>query len=275
MKQIGASPVVRQHIKGPLEHLVKRSEDNHPWAAQVGIDPFKDLEWLRVVFVGDDTAHPLWVGKGHFDPARFQVGPNKLQPRVVGRFRVFESTAQGRTTTVAHAGDYLVACDSQPYVLDALNHAADGKKSEPADAALRDQLAAVDRKQSVWLAVSLTALGRVRPLHSGAAEVVLRPVFNHAQAAQGGFTFGDNLQAQFTMRARDEAAAGSLEQSLNNSTEAARGFVKLWGPANTLGLFQGESDLLPVLRLVGAGEVSREGTTVRLRCRLPVDQLGP
>ncbi len=277
MKQIGASPVVKQHIKGALDHLVQRAESTHPWAAQVGIDPFKDLEWLRVVFLGGDTSNPLWVGKGRFDPARFQVGPGKLQPRVVGRFRVFESAdpAKGGTTTVAQAGDYLVASDSQPHVLDALNHAADGKKSEPADAGLRDLLKAVDKKQSVWLAVSLTKLGRVPTLHSGAAEVVLRPVFNHAQTAQGGFTFGDDLQAQFTMRARDEAAAGSLEQSLRSSADAARDLARGWELTQRLGLFQGESDLLPVLRLVGAGEVTRDGTTVRLRCRLPADQLGP
>jgi hypothetical protein len=275
LRQLGAAPVVQQRIKGSLEHLVKRAEDTHPWAAQVGIDPFKDLEWLRVVFVGGDTAHPLWVGKGHFDPSRFQVGPGKLQERVVDRFRVYESSAQGRTTTVALAGDYLVACDAQPHVLDALNHAADGKKSEPADAALRDLLGAVDNKQGIWLAVSLTKLGRVPQLHSGAAEVVLRPVFNHAQAAQGGFTFADDLQAQFTMRTKDEAAAGSLEQSLKSSTDAARDLAKGWELSQRLGLFSGESDLLPVLRLVGTGEVSRDGATVRLRCRLPADQLGP
>ncbi len=277
MKQIGAAPVVQQHIKGALDHLVQRAEGTHPWAAQVGIDPFKDLEWLRVFFIGNDTANPLWVGKGHFDPARFQVGPNKLQPRVVDRFRIFETPdpAKRGTTTVAHAGDYLLACDAQPYVLDALNHAADGKKAEPTDALLREQLQAVDKKQSVWLAVSLTKLGRVPTLHSGAAEIVLRPVFNHAQAAQGGFTFGDDLQAQFAMKARDEAAAGSLEQSLKSSADAARDMAAGWKVANALGLFSGESDLLPVVRLVGAGEVTRDGTTVRLRCRLPADQLGP
>ena len=276
MKQIGAAPVVQKHIKGALGHLVQRAEGTHPWAAQVGIDPLKDLEWLRVFFVGTDTANPLWVGKGRFDPARFQVGPGKLQPRVVDRFRVFEAPdpAKHGTTTVAHAGDYLLACDAQAHVLDALNHAADGKKSEPADDALRDLLKAVDKKQSVWLAVSLTKLGRVPPLHSGAAETLLRPVFNSAQAAQGGFTFGDDLQAQFAMKARDEAATGSLEQSLKSSTDAVRDLGAGWKVANALGLFSGESDLLPVVRLIGAGEVTREGATVRLRCRLAADQFG-
>jgi hypothetical protein len=277
MKQIGAAPVVRQRIKGSLDHLVQRAEGTHPWAAQVGIDPLKDLEWLRVVFVGGDTANPLWIGKGHFDPARFQVGPGKLQPRVVDRFRVFETPdpAKHGTTTVAQAGDYLVASDSQAHVLDALSHAADGKKSEPTDALLREQLQAVDKKQSVWLAVSLTKLGRVTTLNSTAAEAVLRPVFNSAQAAQGGFTFGDDLQAQFAIRARDEAVATELEQSLKGKIDFARDTATAWAAFNAVGLFRGESDLLPVVRLIGAGEVTREGATVRLRCRLPADQLGP
>jgi hypothetical protein len=122
--------------------------------------------------------------------------------------------------------------------------------------------------------VSLPKLGRVPPLHSTAAETVLRPVFNRAQAAQGGFTFGDDLQAQFAIRARDEAIAGELEQSLKGKTDFARDLAGTWKVANALGLFSGESDLLPVIRLVGAGEVTREGATVRLRCRLPADQLG-
>jgi hypothetical protein len=276
MKQIGAAPVVQQHIKGALDHLAQRAEGTHPWAAQVGIDPFQDLEWLRVFFVGNDTANPLWVGKGRFDPARFQTGPGKLQPRVVDRFRVFETAdpAKHGTTTVAHAGDYLIACDSQPHVLDALNHAADGKKAEPTDALLREQLQAVDRKQSVWLAVSLTKLGRVPTLHGVVAETVLRPVFNSAQAAQGGFTFGDDLRAHFAIRARDEAAAGDLEQSLKGKTDFARDMAAGWKVANALGLFSGESDLLPVVRLVGGGQVTREGATVHLRCRLAGDQFG-
>jgi hypothetical protein len=276
LKQIGAAPVVQLHIKPALDHLVQRSEHNHRWAALVGFDPFKDVEWLRVVFVGGDTANPLWIARGHFDPARFQVGPGKLQPKVVDRFRVFEAPdAHGATATLAHADDYLLACDAQQYVLDALNHAADGKKSEPADAALREQLKAVDRKQSVWLAVSLTKLGRVPSLHSIAAETVVRPVFNRAQAAQGGFTFGDDLQADFAMTARDEATATELEQALKSRTDAARDLARGWELTQRLGLFSGESDLLPVVRLVGAGGVTREGTTVRLRCRLPADQLGP
>src|SRR5438874_573641 len=107
LKQMGSSPVVRQHIKAPLDHLMKRAETNHPWAALVGIDPLQDVEWLRVFFLGGDTANPLWVAKGRFDPARFQVGPKKLQPRVVDRFRVFEtSDASGATATLAHAGAY-------------------------------------------------------------------------------------------------------------------------------------------------------------------------
>jgi hypothetical protein len=176
---------------------------------------------------------------------------------------------------VALAGDYLVACDSQPHVLDALNHAADGRKSEPADGALRDLLKAVDKKQSVWLAVSLTKLGRVPVLHSTAAETILRPVLNRAQAAQGGFTFGDDLQAQFTMQARDEAVAAELEQALKGGIDVARDLARTWELSQRLGLFQGESDLLPVLRLVGTGEVSRDGATVHLRCRLPAERLGP
>jgi hypothetical protein len=277
LKQMGPSPVLRRHVKSSLDHLLKRATDNQSWAGLIGIEPFQDVEWLRVVFPSGDTTNPLWVAKGHFDPARFQVGPGKLRPRVVGRFRVFECAdkTKGGTVTLALAGDYLVASDSQPYVLDVLDHAADGKPSGPADDALRDLLRAVDKKQSVWLAVSLAKLGRVPSLHSRAAEIVLRPVFNHARAAQGGINCGDDLQAQFTLQARDEAAAASLERSLKSSAATARDLADGWQLSQRLGLVKGESDLLPVLRLVGAGEVSRDGATVRLRCRLPANQLGP
>jgi hypothetical protein len=275
MKQLGAAPVVQQHIKAPLDHLIQRAEANHHWASLVGLDPFKDIDSLRVVFIGGDTAAPLWIAKGRFDPSRFLVGPGKLQPKVVDRFHVFEcADAGGATATLALAGDYLVASDSQAHVLDALNHAADGKKAEPTDALLREQLQAVDKKQSIWLAVSLPKLGPVPTLHSNAAETILRPVLNKAQAAHGGFTFGNDLEARFAMKARDEAAAGELEQALKGRIDVARDLAGTWKVANALGLFSGESDLLPVIRLVGAGEVTREGATVRLRCRLPADQLG-
>jgi hypothetical protein len=267
LRPLPAAPAARKQFRKPLEQLIGRGEGDHPWMGLLGVDPFTDLDRIRVVFCTRGPDRPLWLARGRFDPARFQTGPGKLRERVEDGFRVYEYTdpAGGRVTTLALAGDTLAASDDRARVYAALAYAAGSRKAVRVDPALVKLLGKVDRGQALWLAVSLDKLGHVGRLPSLGLELMLRPVLKHARSARGGVTCAEDVRAEFHFEARDEAGADDLETGLRSACETAAGASLL---------FRIEPDLLPLLRLLATGEVTRDGLEVRLRCRLTADQLG-
>jgi hypothetical protein len=260
-----APPAARRNLRKPLQQLLRHGERVHPWMSLVGADPWTDLDRIRVVFCGG--GQPLWVARGRFDPARFQTGPGKLGAKVEAGFRVYESHGPqpGRLTTLALAGDTLVASDDRGRLLAALGYAAGLRKAAPVDPTLKKLVRAVDRDQGLWLAVSFDKLGHVSRLPSLGVDLMVRPILSYARTARGGLRFGADVRADFLARARDGAAARDLETGLRSVCETAAGVSLLPGI---------EPDLVPLFRLLATGQVTRDGTAVRLQCRLAPDQLG-
>jgi hypothetical protein len=264
LRPLLAAPAAREHFRKPLEQLIGRGEREHPWMGLLGVAPLTDLDRIQVVFCSRDRDRPLWLARGRFDAARLQTGPGKLRERIDEGFRVYEypDPAAGRVTTLALAGDTLAASDDRARVYAALVYAAGSRKAVRVDPALEELLRKVDRGQVLWLAVSFDKLGRVGRLPSLGLDLMLRPVLNHARSARGGVTCGEDVRAEFHFEARDEAGADRLETGVRSACEAAGGASLLPGI---------EPHLLPLLRLLATGEVTRDGLEVRLRCRLTAD----
>jgi hypothetical protein len=207
----------------------------------------------------------LLLFRGRIDPSHFQTGPGEVSRRVVAadaaRFALYEylDRRRGEVVRLAPAGEYLAVCDAQAPVLAALQSAAAPCPTAPRDSQLRDLLGIVDRRQQLWLAVSMEQLRPVPRLDSRALEMILRPILQYADAIWGGLTLADDVRAEFVFQARDEAAARNLEELVRSSCEVAQGAPLLPGV---------DRALLPLFRLAGSGEVSRNGTAVRLTCRL-------
>jgi hypothetical protein len=181
------------------------------------------------------------------------------------RFRVYELCGRPResVTAVAVAGDTLVLSNDRAAVVTALRHAAAGWPAAPADAEVRDLLAAVDRRQGVWVAAALDRFGPVPRLRNPLLELVLRPVFKYADRVEGGVACAADVQTAFRFHARDEEGARQLQVLLGSACESA--------PAAPL-LFN-DTDLRLLFQLLATGQVARTGRTVTLRCHLRADQL--
>jgi hypothetical protein len=230
----------------------------------LGVHFAEDVDRLRLVASAHGLARPLLLFRGRFDVGRFQVGRDRLrpldEPGPDGRqLHLLEDRPQGGPAAwLAAADGCLLYSEARERVTAALAAAARRQPPAPRDARLRAALEAVDRRQTLWLAVSLEGLGPVPRLPDSVHEMVLRPVLTHAAAVYGGLTLTDEAHLRLVFRCRDDRAATELEQQLQNICDVARGVL-------TADL--APPDAVPVVRLVAAGQVRRDGVAVTLEAR--------
>ncbi len=261
------SPVGRQHLKPVLKQFVQQSDPQFRWMDLLGIQPLDDLDSLQISFAPGSGGQPLWLARGRLDRTRFQIGPDKLQKKTVDHFRVWEYADRQRhvATMLAPVGDALVASDTPARVLAALKQASQPRSVTIRDATLRELLAKVDQRQSLWLAASFKQLGPVARIDNRWLEMILRPLFTHAESVYGGLTCGEDIQAELHFRTPTEEELPNWRWT--STTSAA------WPWVLPL-LFSREKELLPLFHLLSSGQTSRNGKTVSLRCRLAGDQFG-
>jgi hypothetical protein len=258
-------PAAGKGLQDALRHLLRKEEPGQGWLPLTGIDPLDDLDEVRILLSSPAVYDPLVILRGRYDPYRFQTGPGELARRVVeaagDRFTLFEyqDRRRGETMALAPAGESLLVCDARAPVLAALRHAVAPGPTASRDGRLGDLLSQVDRRQPLWLAVSMEKLRPVPRLESKGLELILRPVFQYADRVRGGLTLANDVRAEFVFQARDEAAARTLEELLRSSCDVVQGAHLLPGV---------DQALLPLFQFAGSGEVSREGAAVRLRCRM-------
>jgi hypothetical protein len=267
LRALREASLARGRLEMPLRRLAGRVRAELPWLGLAGVDVWADIDRVRVALPAGDADRPLWMVHGRIDPGRFQLGPGRLTPRTADGKRLYEYIdAVTGPTFLAAAGDTLVVSPGKARLTAALDYAAEPHGAEARDPTLRGLLARVDRKQPVWLAVSLAALGDTGRIDNFLLSALISPVLRRARTVQGSIAVGEDVTADFTFRAADEAAAEQLERVLRGGIDVAAGARLLPGA---------DADLLPLLALVSAGEVSRDGVAVRLHSLLSADQVGP
>lgn len=259
------SPVGRR-LTPALKQLVGKGERRFRWIDLLGIKPFDDLDNLLMSFAPGSGGQPLWLARGRFDRSRFQVGPDRLEKTTVEHYRVWEyrDRQANRSTLLAPVGDALVVSDTPARVLAALDQASHPRSLAVRDAALGELLATVDRGQTLWLIVSFKHLGHLAEFDSAWMKLVLTPLFKYADSVYGGVTCAEDLRAELHFHAASEENAERLEADLKNIRDLAPGAALLLGR---------QRELLPLFRLLGSAQTSRDGKNVSLRCRLAADQL--
>lgn len=264
------SPVGRKHLMSFLKQLVREAEGEFAWLSWLGINPLDDLDSLQISFAAGGEGQPLWLARGRVDRSHFHVAAQGTE-KVVDHFRVWEyaDRQSKRKTTLAAAGDVLLVSDTSARVIAALKYGRERQTGKldlhpVRDPMLRDMLAKVDRRRSIWLAASMNKLGSVRRIDNFWLEAILRPLLSHAESVRGGFTCAEDVRADLLFQAATEEKAAQLETDLKRLHELAGGASLLLSRQN---------ELLPLLRLLGTGETKREGTNVLLHCRVAGDQL--
>jgi hypothetical protein len=263
------SPVGRR-LTPSLQQLIRQGGRRLRWIDLLGFNPLDDVDSLQISFAPASGGEPLWLARGRLERSRIQMGPDKIQEATLDHFRVWECTDRRakRTTLLAPVGDTLVVSESPGRVLAALKQARYPQPITVQDATLRELLAKVDRRQTLWLAASMKRLRSLTEIEDPLLKMVLRPLRMHADSAHGGITCAEDVQVDFHFHAATVEGAERLEAELQSLCEAAP------GAALTLQLMGANKELLPLLKLLGSGKTRRDGNEVHLHCRLAADQLG-
>lgn len=264
--QLLDSPRGREQMAPALQYLIRHAGGRLRWMDLLGINPIDDLDYLQISFVPPSSGEPLWLIRGRFDRSRIQTGPDKLQETKLDPYRVWEyiDRRAKRSTIIAPVGDLFVAGESRGRVRAALKHASNPRPIAVRDGTLREVLPQVDRRQTVWLAASLKGLGSLSGIEDYWLRLLLRPLMAHAESVYGGILCAEDVRAELCFRAATEEDAASLEKSLLSIRDLA---------GEGASLLVRQKEMLPLLRLLGSGEIRRDGTMILLHSRLAADQL--
>ncbi|HJU11469.1 MAG TPA: hypothetical protein VJ728_11360 [Candidatus Binataceae bacterium] len=265
VRQLRETAMGRQNLWPSIQQLTRQIERRLPWLRLAGINPLDDLDTLLISFASKGSGEPILLARGQFDRSRLQIGPDKLQESTLDHYRIWEYSEPDvkQTTLIALVGATLVVSETRSRVQAALRQASDPQPIRVHDTILRQMLAKVDRRQSLWLAASIKGLGSISTIDNYLLKMILRPLAAHAESVYGGIAFTEDLQAELHFSTCTDDDADRLEADLKSICEAAPG-ITLLGRNN---------ELLPLLRLLAVGQISREGKNILLRCRLTADQL--
>lgn len=266
VRQLRQSPVGRQQLAPILQYLIRQAGGRLRWIDLLGISPLEDLDSIQISFAPGVGGQPLWLVRGRLDPSRLQIGPNKLQETNFDRFRVWEyvDLEAKRTTLLVPVGDVLVVSESRGRLLATLKQASDPRRITVRDVTLREMLAKVDRRQTLWLAASIENLGSLVGIEDYMVRVVLSPLLAYAESVHGGLTCAEDVQVELHFRSATVDSAASLEARLREIREAAPGLSLLLGS---------KKEFVPLLRLLGSAKINREDNRVLMRSQLTADEL--
>jgi hypothetical protein len=264
-RQLLESSIGKQHLRMWLQQLLARSARQLPWLEMTGIKPADDIDTLLISFPSAGGGESLLLARGRFAPSRFQVGADFSEQKKLDSFRVWEyhNRAAKETTWLAAAGDMVVISQTRTRVQTALKQVREPQPISVRDGRLRELLTKGDRQQSLWLAASVKELGPASGIDNYLLRMMLRPLLAHAECVYGGITCSEDIRAELHFSTGTEEDAAQLEADLKSMCEAAPG-VALLGR---------QSEFLPLLRLLGASQIHREGKSILLHSRLRPDQI--
>jgi len=270
-KQVVNSKVFKDTLLGPVKDLLK-SDDVRPWLEQIGLDPLNDLHRVLIASPGStEIDRGLIIVQGVFDPAKFKANADDLAKTGVKRHQIvdgaggmqgiyeFPLTGQQFPWFVCvPAKDTVLISPGKDYIVDALKRNPLKNPAGLKNKNFQDVLDKVDDKQSVYVAATAEALGRL-----GLPDGVTKELFQKLDGLAGGFKLEESLDIEFVLGCRNVDDARSLHRTIN--TLHTQGLLVLGLLANQ---DPGVETALDVLKAVRFATKDR---TVTLKGRIDAD----
>jgi serine/threonine protein kinase len=179
---------------------------------RLGIDLGREVDWLRVHVPAGKPEQTEWLVRRSSVP---RAG-NKEDAEVL---------QQGRSLFLATHGPYLLASADRERV-GAGREAAGKGNPAVADETMRRLLAGVDRKQTLWLAVTPPRLGKPLKLtNDRGTQGLLNDVLGQTTGIQGGMSWGRDLRLHFVLEGRSEAGLRGLMRKLEALKKQAQSWL--------------------------------------------------
>jgi hypothetical protein len=264
VQQILAAPLVQKYVLGPIKEVLTSNPETQQVLQELGFDPLKDVTRITAAVPGLTGADKgVLILQGRFQTAKFhakalEVAKSQgdvLKVHSSGSDKIYEvlPPSQSQAVFVGLVDENtLVAGSSKAYILDAF-----AKKAGTKETTLKKDLAAliekIDSKQSIWLAVPGSTLGKSELTQEERAKKTLEKI----AALTVGLTLADNIVANIAITAKTAEAAGELAKEMKEGLEQAKGLVTV--------LSGSQKELAPVADFLGAIKTSTEGNTILLQ----------
>jgi hypothetical protein len=255
VRQILGSALLQSDL-GRIRRELNRNTQVLETLESLGFDPLRDLDGLYLAGAGIRSADKaLLVVTGRFDVARFQAKAQEVTKTNGGLLRIHDDGGQTiYETNLPGQSKPLFAT-----ILDPNTIVASFDKSF-----VVDSLAIQTGKKGPALLVEMRQLiGKLRPDQSiavagvGAAlmEGLTEP--DRVRHVVGGISISDDIRTEFTIRAKDKAAATELARLLREALDQGKNFLTLFAMS--------QPDLAPIIGVVDTLKVAAEDSDVILR----------
>ena len=254
VQQILGSALLRNELDR-IRRELNRNTQVRETLESLGFDPLKDLDGVYLAGPGIRSAEKaLVVLTGRFDVARFRAkaeqAVTKGEPLRIhsenGR-TIYETNLPGQSkalfATVLDPTTIVLSLDKS-YVVDSLDIKI-GKKRP----ALRDEMRQLIGKLRPDQSIGVAGLGAA--LMEGLTEP------DRVRHVVGGISIGDDIRTEFTVHAKDTAAATDLARLLREALDHGKNFLTL--------IAMSQPDLAPLIGVVDTLRVVSADSDVILR----------
>ncbi len=280
-KQLLSSPLLKKGgALEALKDLLKKDDAAQKAMADLGLDPFTDIDALISAQCGEGQDNRLVVVTGKFDVAKFEAKADavakdkkdtiKMHSVASGKdeYKVYEVSnldqlvklpaefapfaPDGSAVFVGVDKSALIMSSSMDFVAEALAKAAGKKKTELKSKELQKLLAKVDGKQTL----SLVMLASVLTKGPFGEEPQAKEILEKLENITGGITVSDGIKTQLVLAAKDAEAAKAVNKKVGEGLDEAQQLV---GALADL-----RKDLAPLLEVVKGIKVSSKDKAVTI-----------
>jgi hypothetical protein len=249
VRQILDAPFLKKEAPGALEKALEENGVVLTHLKELDLDPSKDIDSIVLANSRGDPDRSLLVVHGRFEVAKFEAKAEELakaQPKLWsltnvpdgagGQYKVFKS-AKGLDFSSVRPGlknkpayvalldkRVLVAAQEKDLVIDALDKAKGRKKTALESKELARLLEKANGKQSVWVAMLPSVLGRILSLDE---DSQFKEELDKIEAISGGITIEDEVKLEFALAVKDPAVARELSTTINDGVNILLTIVAL------------------------------------------------
>jgi hypothetical protein len=249
------SAIAKRNLE-QIKPLLKADENFQKTVDALGLDPFKDIETILIGAPGGgDMTKAVAVVQGKFNSKKIHAfaekaakdNPEMVKIEKVGNDSLYQITPPGRNEKTNYAAllddTTLVGSGSRDMVVEAMEKKSGKKKGE-----LKKDLAALLGKANTKQAIRFALLEAIVGQGDLAGQV---------KTATGGITVGEDIKIEITLNAKDDKAAATVSDKIDEGLRQAKQFVGL--------IALKEKKAAPLIDVVNTFEVKAQDTIVSIK----------
>jgi len=287
VRQILDAPFVKKEALADLRKKLEEGGSGLKHLKDLDLDPEKDIDSIVLTNSNGDPDRSLLIVHGRFEVSKFEAKAAEIAKAhsdqwsiatipdgAGGQYKVLKSSRSfdfsGVRPMLKQKPAYvalldkrvLVASPAKDLIIDALDKAKGRKKTVLKNKELGQLLEKANGRQSVWIAVLPTALGKILPIDDDSS---IRDELAKIDAISGGFTIDDDVKLELALAVKDRDVAGELTTEINEGLNIALTLVALAAHE--------KKELAPALDALKSLKATAKGNTIILKGAITAEMI--